>query len=345
MHQETNMFALPTKPSLRSAFLIGAAVFGLGVTGASAGTPVTVVLGYIPDVESFGAYYAKEMGYFTAEGLDVTLIPAGTGIDQVQMVDSGQATIGIGGPEQVLAALDKGVKLKVFASEFQTSPVSMTCRKDSGVTKPAELKGKRLGIKQNADLFAKLFLSKNGLGIDDVTPTTIGGSDISLIIAGKIDCMITTFAFNEPALIEQAGVPVNVLRLGDYGLNSQTDSYFVKADFYDKGENQDTLVKYIRAEGKAWDAFFKDPAGMSKWFVDKAFNDGLNVEQQQFQGTTQVKYMADATTAANGIFWVNPKTWEETAKNTVAMGAAKAVPDLGVLLTDDIMTKAALPKH
>ena len=41
------MFALPTKPSLRSAFLIGAAVLGLGVTGATAGTPVTVVLGYI----------------------------------------------------------------------------------------------------------------------------------------------------------------------------------------------------------------------------------------------------------------------------------------------------------
>jgi NitT/TauT family transport system substrate-binding protein len=339
------MFALPTQPILRNALIVGAALAGLHTAAASAATPVTVVLGYIPDVESFGAYYAKAKGYFTDEGLDVTLIPAGTGIDQVQMVDSGQATIGIAGPEQVIAAADKGVKLKVFASEFQTTPVSMTCRKDSSVTKPAELKGKRLGVKQNAELFAKLFLSKNGLSMDDVTPTTIGGSDISLIIAGRIDCMITTFAFNEPALIEQAGVPVNVLRLGDYGLNSQTDSYFVKADWYATPANQETLVKYMKAEGKAWDAFFKDPAGLSKWFVDQAFNDGLNVEQQQFQGTTQVKYMADALTADKGIFWVNPKTWEETAANTVATGAAKAVPDLTMLLTDDIMQKAALPKH
>jgi NitT/TauT family transport system substrate-binding protein len=339
------MFALPTQPILRNALIVGAALAGLHTAAASAATPVTVVLGYIPDVESFGAYYAKAKGYFTDEGLDVTLIPAGTGIDQVQMVDSGQATIGIAGPEQVIAAADKGVKLKVFASEFQTTPVSMTCRKDASVTKPAELKGKRLGVKQNAELFAKLFLSKNGLSMDDVTPTTIGGSDISLIIAGRIDCMITTFAFNEPALIEQAGVPVNVLRLGDYGLNSQTDSYFVKADWYATPANQETLVKYMKAEGKAWDEFFKDPAGLSKWFVDQAFNDGLNVEQQQFQGTTQVKYMADALTADKGIFWVNPKTWEETAANTVATGAAKAVPDLAMLLTDDIMQKAALPKH
>ena len=336
---------LPTRLAIRSALTLGAALVGLSATAASAATPLTVVLGYSPDVESFGAYYAKEMGYFTDAGLDVTLIPAGTGIDQVQMVDSGQALIGIGGPEQVLAATDKGVKLKVFAAEFQTSPVSMTCRKDSGVTKPAELKGKRLGVKQNAELYAKLFLSKNGMSMSDITPTTIGGSDISLIIAGKIDCMITTFAFNEPSLIEQAGVPVNVLRLGDYGLNSQTDSYFAKADWYADPAHQELLVKYMQAEGKAWDAFFKDPAGLSKWFVDKAFNDGLNVEQQQFQGTTQVKYMADAVTAEKGIFWVNPKTWEETAANTVAMGAAKAVPDLTTILTNDIMVKAALSKH
>ena len=101
----------------------------------------------------------------------------------------------------------------------------------------------------------------------------------------------------------------------------------------------------MKAEGKAWDEFFKDPAGLSKWFVDQAFNDGLNVEQQQFQGTTQVKYMADAVTADKGIFWVNPKTWVETAQNTVATGAAKAVPDLTALLTDDIMEKASLAKH
>jgi NitT/TauT family transport system substrate-binding protein len=244
------MSALSTK--LRCALALGASLASLHVATASAATPVTVVLGYIPDVESFGAYYAKAKGYFTEAGLDVTLIPAGTGIDQVQMVDSGQATIGIANPEQVLAATDKGVKLKVFASEFQTTPVSMTCRKDANVTKPADLKGKRLGVKQNAELFAKLFLSKNGLSMADVTPTTIGGSDISLIIAGRIDCMITTFAFNEPALIEQAGVPVTVLRLGDYGLNAQTDSYFVKADWYADAANQPGRPRQVhegRGEG------------------------------------------------------------------------------------------------
>src|ERR1700759_3011681 len=112
------MPALPFRRAFRSALLLGGALIGLSVTAAAAATPVTVVLGYIPDVEDFGAYYAQKMGYFADEGLDVTIVPGGTGIDQVQMVSSGQATIGIANPEQILAAIDKGVPFKVFASEF-----------------------------------------------------------------------------------------------------------------------------------------------------------------------------------------------------------------------------------
>jgi NitT/TauT family transport system substrate-binding protein len=338
------MPASPIGRVFRSA-LVGAAFAGLSASAAFAATPVTVVLGYVPDVEDFAAYYAKEKGYFTDEGLDVTIVPGGTGIDQVQMVSSGQATIGIANPESILAAVDKGEKFKVFASEFQTSPIAMTCRKDSGVEKAADLKGKRLGIKSNAQLYADLFFSKNGLTKADVTPTTIGPSDVSLLIAGKIDCQITTFAFNEPQIIQNAGVPVNVLPLGDYGLNSQVDSYFVKADWYKDPANQDILVKYLKAETKAWDEFIKDPDGSAKWFVEGGFNDSLDASQQTFQAETQVKYMTSKLTADKGIFWINPDTWKETAQNSIASGASKSMPDFGELLTTDILEKVQPPKH
>ena len=39
----------------------------------------------------------------------------------------------------------------------------MTCRKDSGVTKPADLKGKTIGVKTNAEPYFRLFLAKNGI--------------------------------------------------------------------------------------------------------------------------------------------------------------------------------------
>ncbi len=298
---------------------------------------LTVVLGYVPDVESYGAIYAKEKGFFAAEGLDVTVVPATMGVDQVQMVASGTADIGIVGPELILAGTDKGEKFKVIAGEFQRTPVAMTCRKDSGVAKPADLPGKRLGIKPTASAYADLFLKKNGIDKSTVKTTAIGPNDISLIVANSIDCMITTFAFNEPRSIEDLGVPVNVISLGDYGLNGQMNAYFVDQKFYDKPGSKDLLIKYMRAEMKAWDEYFKDPAAAAKFMIDGAFADGLDLNQQVYQAEQQVAYMTSPLTKEKGLMWLDPKIWKETAENTREAGLTSTVIDTDSMLTNEIL--------
>jgi NitT/TauT family transport system substrate-binding protein len=305
---------------------------------------LTVVLSYVPNDEAYGAEYALHKGFFKEEGLDVTLVPAGQGVDQVQMVASGTADIGITGPESILAGADKGEAFKVFAAEFQKSPVAMTCRKDAGVAKPADLKGKRLGVKTTAKPYADLFLKKNGLSDADVAVTAIGGQDISLLIAGRIDCEVTTFAFNEPRLIELAGVPVVVLPLGDFGLNAQTNSYFVKDSFFKDPAKQELLVKYLRAELKAWQTYFKDPDAGAKFIIDGQFVDGLDLVQQKYQAEQQVNYMRDGLTAEKGLMWVNPGTWKETAENAFAAKVTSKVLETSDMLTTAILEKASPPK-
>ena len=82
-------------------------------------TKLSVVLGYIPNVEMYGLEYALHEGLYKAEGLDVTLIPAGQGVNQVQMVAAGVVQIGIDNPEGILAAAAKNESFKVFAGQFQ----------------------------------------------------------------------------------------------------------------------------------------------------------------------------------------------------------------------------------
>jgi NitT/TauT family transport system substrate-binding protein len=307
-------------------------------------TKLKVVLGYIPDVEMYGAEYALHQGLFKAEGLDVTLIPAGQGVDQVQMVASGAADIGIANAEPILAATEKGEKFKVFASLFQRSPVAMTCRKDSGVTKPTDLAGKTVGVKTLARPYFDLFMSTNHVDPATVKTVSIGGSDISTLIAGRIACEITTFAFNEPLEIQQAGVETVVMPLGDYGLNSQPDSYFVKAAYFDSAANRDVLTRYLRAESKAWATFFADPKAAAKYTVDGDFVDGLDMQQQTFQAVQQADYMRDKLTAEKGIMWINPGTWKETARNIAAAKVTDSVVDPTPLLTFDILEAAKPPK-
>lgn len=329
-----------------TSIVASAAMLGIASGAASAATPakLSVVLGYIPNVEMYGLEYALHEGLYKAEGLDVTLIPAGQGVDQVQMVAAGIAQIGIADPESLLAAAGRGANFKVFAGQFQTQPIAMTCRKDSGVTKPADLKGKMIGVKVNAEPFFKLFLSKNGLQLSDLNTTTIGPNDISVLIAGRIACEITTFAFNEPRLIEAAGVPVTVLPLGEYGLNAQADSYFVKSAYFDKPENQAILVKFLRATGKGWVSFYKDPKAAAKYVIDHNFVDGLDIDQQTFQAGQQINYMKSKLTAEKGILWLDPSIWTQTAQNVHDSGVSTSVIPTDGMLTTSILEQADMPK-
>ncbi|WP_293864351.1 ABC transporter substrate-binding protein [uncultured Alsobacter sp.] len=324
--------------------LAGAAALTLGAALPASAQSLTVVLSYIPNVENFGALYAREKGYFKEAGLDVKLIPGGNGIDQVQMVSSGIAQLGMTAAESVVAAVDKGAPLKVIAGQFQTAPTAMTCRKDSGITSPKQVVGRKLGVKQAAQVFATAFLGKNGVNIADVKVTPIGNSDISNIIAGTVECMITTFAFNEPRLIEQAGVPVNVLPLGSFGMNSQSGSWIVRNDFLEKPENKKILAAYMKAEAKAWTEYFKDPAAAAKFIVDGKFNDGLNIDQQTFQAVQQANYMKSPLTAEKGILWVDPKTWEETTANALEAKTASKKIDPAAITTTEILEMAGVPK-
>jgi NitT/TauT family transport system substrate-binding protein len=330
-----------TTPLLAGAAMLGMAA---GQADAAGMTRLSVVLGYIPNVEMYGPEYALHAGYYKAAGLDVTLIPAGQGVDQVQMVAAGIATIGIDNPEPILTAVGQGETFKVFAGQFQTQPIAMTCRKDSGVVVPADLKGKMIGVKVNAEPYFKLFLSKNDVPLADVKTTTVGPNDVSLLIAGRIACEITTFAFNEPLLVQQAGVPTTVLPLGQYGLNAQADSFFVKESYFDKPGNQATLVKFLHATAEGWVSFYKDPKAAANFIIDGHYVDGLDRTQQIFQAEQQVKYMKSALTAAKGILWLNPSIWDETAANLKAAGVTSTVIPTGPILTTSILAQADMPK-
>jgi NitT/TauT family transport system substrate-binding protein len=303
---------------------------------------VTVVLSYIPNVENFGPIYAKEKGFFKDAGLDVEIVPGGSGIDGLQMISSGTAQIAMMAAENVITAESRGEHLKVIGARFQKNPQAMTCRQDSGITDAHMIKGKRLAIKQTAIRQADVFLAKLGLTTADMQTLSVGGSDISSIIAGRVDCLYSTFAFNEPRLLAKAGVPVNVLPLGDYGLNSQPGAMTVTEKYFK--ENKEVLTAYLTAESHAWADYFKDPDAAAKFMVEGGFNDGLDLDQQTFQAEHQGAFMTSALTKEKGILYLDPSVWKETAANAFAAKTTPNLVDPSDLLTTEILDKVDRPK-
>src|SRR6266576_6273039 len=85
----------------------GAAARTQLATGTKA-TKVTLQLKWVTQAQFAGYYAAKAKGYYTQQGLDVTIKPGGPNIIPEQVVAGGQAQFGIDWLSSLMTSRDKG---------------------------------------------------------------------------------------------------------------------------------------------------------------------------------------------------------------------------------------------
>ena len=107
---------------------------------------MTLQLKWVTQAQFAGYYVAKDKGFYKAAGLDVTINPGGPDIAPPQVIAGGGADVIVDWMPSALASREKGVPLVNIAQPFKRSGMMLTCRKDTGITTPADLKGKTLGV-------------------------------------------------------------------------------------------------------------------------------------------------------------------------------------------------------
>jgi NitT/TauT family transport system substrate-binding protein len=282
--------------------------------------PVKVQLNFIKNVEHAGMTYALDQGYYREQGLDVELLAGGTAVDPIQVVAGGSAAIGVTSASQLINARSQGVPIRAFAAQFQKSPLALTCRQASGVTTLADVRGKRIGVKQAGRPLFELFMRLNGIGLDEVQTQPNSATDVTPLIDGRIDCLFTTFAVNEPVSVERAGVPVVLFLIHDHGLPDQSNAYFATEETLT--QRADMLVRWLRATLRGWQWVLANPEAAAQFVVDKKFAEGLNLEQQTEQARQQVPLMQSGLTEQRGLLWLDAASWRQTADNVLAAGTA-----------------------
>ena len=86
---------------------------------------------------------AKDKGFYKEAGLDVTIKPGGPDIAPPQVIAGGGADVVVEWMPAALAAREKGVALVNIAQPFKRSGMMLTCRAETGIKTPADLKGRR----------------------------------------------------------------------------------------------------------------------------------------------------------------------------------------------------------
>ena len=126
--------------------LLTAAATLIATTTAQAADEVKLQLQWVTQAQFAGYYVAFDKGYYSEEGLNVTILPGGPDIAPPQVLAGGGADVMLNWMPSALAARERGLPVVNIAQPFKSSGLMLSCWKDTGITSPADFKGKTIGV-------------------------------------------------------------------------------------------------------------------------------------------------------------------------------------------------------
>ncbi|MEP3279763.1 MAG: ABC transporter substrate-binding protein [Stappiaceae bacterium] len=237
-----------------------AAGFSASLLGgiAQAADDLTLQLKWVTQGQFAGYYVAKDKGFYDEEELNVTIKPGGPDIAPPQVIAGGGADVIVDWMPSALASREKGVPLVNIAQPFQKSGMMLICRKETGITKPEDFKGKTLGVWFFGNEYPFLsWMSQLGIptegGADGVTVLK-QGFNVDPLLQKQADC-ISTMTYNEYWQVIDAGIPAEelvVFKYEDEGVATLEDGLYVVEESLNDPAMVDKLARFVRASMKGW---------------------------------------------------------------------------------------------
>jgi NitT/TauT family transport system substrate-binding protein len=155
---------------------------------------------------------AVEKRCFAEQGLNVVVKPMASGAGAIEALARGQADLALNSETAfVLAALDKK-NVRLLATLYRSrANMSIVARKASGIARPRDLAGKRLGVIANtgADYFADLYLGLQDIEPGEVTRVALKvGEAEQALLEGNVDAVALFHPHNSRLVARLGGEAV-----------------------------------------------------------------------------------------------------------------------------------------
>ncbi|MDA9308289.1 ABC transporter substrate-binding protein [Amylibacter sp.] len=239
------------KIALAGAFMLSAPI-------AQADDDVTLQLKWVTQAQFAGYYVALDKGFYKDEGLNVTIKPGGPDVAPAQVIAGGGADVVLDWMPSALASREKGLDLVNIAQPFKSSGMWLTCRKDAGISSPADFADKTLGVWFYGNEFPFLsWMSKLGLKTDgSAGGVTVlkQGFNVDPILQGQAAC-VSTMSYNEYWQVIDAGLSADdlvVFKYEDEGVSTLEDGMYVLGENLKDAAFKDKMVRFVRASMKGW---------------------------------------------------------------------------------------------
>ncbi len=304
---------------LTTTALAGAMSLAAGF--AQAADDMTLQLKWVTQAQFAGYYVALEKGFYGEEDLNVTIKPGGPDIAPTQVVAGGGADVVIDWMPSALAAREKGLPLVNIAQPFKSSGMMLTCRKDTGITSPADFAGKTLGVWFFGNEYPFLsWMSQLGVATDGSeggVTVLKQGFNVDPILQKQADC-VSTMTYNEYWQIIDAGIAAEDLvtfKYEDQGVATLEDGLYVLEDKLSDEAEVDKLARFVKASMKGWKYAEAHPDEAAE-IVLEYDETGAQTENHQKRMMGEV---AKLTAGSNGA--LDPDDYTRTVNSLLSGGS------------------------
>lgn len=178
-------------------------------------TPVTLSVGFVPNVQFAPFYVAIDKGYYASQGLAVEM-DYGMEHDLLQLVGTGERQFVVGSGDQIILARSRGLPVTYVMNWYRRFPIAIFSLEE--LTEPEDLIGKSVGL---PGLFGASYigwqalLNATGIDAEQIDVETIGFTQAEAVAAGKVDAAVG-YVMNEPIQLEKQGYTPSVIVVADY---------------------------------------------------------------------------------------------------------------------------------
>ncbi len=222
---------------------------------------VTMALDWYPNSNHLGLFIAEKKGYFEDEGLDVTLYTPVDPSTVLLTVGSGKDDFGISYQPDILLARAQGVPIVSVAGIVQHPLNSVMALRSSGITRPGDLVGKKVGypgIPTNEPLLDTMLKSDGARGLEDVELVNVGFDLAPALISGTVDAIVGAYWTHESILLENLGHQVNIMRMEEWGVPDYYELLLVTSE-QALANSPDMVEGFVRAVRRGYEDAISDP--------------------------------------------------------------------------------------
>jgi NitT/TauT family transport system substrate-binding protein len=233
----------------------------------------SIVMAYSPFESTALVWIAEDQNLFSRNGLSVTPRQYDTGVGSLDGMLNGEADIVVGTNEFPLVgrAFQKA-RIRTVGSIAKSEFIYLVGRKDRGIEKVSDLKGKRVGttLRTIAEFYLGRFLELHGMSMQDITLVDVKtpAEWVDAIVNGDIDAVATAQPYANIAQDRLGANAVVWSAQSSQPLYTQvisTDEWIT--------QHPDWVRKFLKSLAQAEEYVVRNP-GEAKAIVQKRLNLG-----------------------------------------------------------------------